>query len=40
MWLLDANMPGKIAMVLGQFGISAQTAELRGWNGLTNEFVG
>jgi hypothetical protein len=36
MWLHDANMPRKIAIVLGQFGISAQTAELRGWNGLAN----
>jgi len=36
MWLLDVNMPRKIAMVLGEFGISAQSAEMRGWNGLTN----
>ncbi len=36
MWLPDVNMPRKIAMVLGEFGISAQTVELRGWNGLTN----
>jgi hypothetical protein len=36
MWLLDVNMPRKIAMVLGEFGISAQTAEMHRWNGLTN----
>ncbi len=36
MWLLDVNMPRKIAAVLGEFGIEAETAESRGWNDLTN----
>jgi len=37
MWLLDVNMPRKIAMVLGDFGISAQSAEMRGWNASRTE---
>jgi predicted nuclease of predicted toxin-antitoxin system len=36
MWLLDVNMPKKIADVLGEFGIEAQAADVRGWKGLTN----
>ena len=36
MWLLDVNMPKKIAAVLGDLGIEASTAETRGWNHLTN----
>jgi hypothetical protein len=36
MWLLDVNVPKKVAGVLGEFGVQAQTAEARGWNGLTN----
>jgi predicted nuclease of predicted toxin-antitoxin system len=36
MWLLDANMPQKLCGVLGSLGIQAQTAETRGWSGLTN----
>jgi predicted nuclease of predicted toxin-antitoxin system len=36
MWLLDANMPKKIADVLGEFGIQAQAADARGWKALTN----
>jgi predicted nuclease of predicted toxin-antitoxin system len=36
MWLLDVNVPKKIAHVLGEFGIDAQTAESRGWSDLTN----
>ena len=36
MWLLDVNMPRKVAAVLGEFGIVAETAEKRGWSGLTN----
>jgi hypothetical protein len=36
MWLLDVHMPKKIAAVLGEFGIQAQTADARGWKGLTN----
>jgi hypothetical protein len=36
MWLLDVNMPKKIAGVLGEFGIQAQAADALGWKGLTN----
>jgi hypothetical protein len=36
MWLLDVNMPRNIVTVLAEFGISAQSAEMRGWSGLTN----
>jgi predicted nuclease of predicted toxin-antitoxin system len=36
MWLLDVNMPKKVAGLLDEFGIDAQTAESRGWNDLTN----
>jgi hypothetical protein len=36
MWLLDVNVPKKVAAVLGELGVQAQTAEARGWNGLTN----
>lgn len=36
MWLLDVNVPKKLTGVLGEFGVPAQTAEARGWNGLTN----
>jgi hypothetical protein len=40
MWLLDVNMPRNIAKALGEFGISAQTAEMHGWNDLTQWNVG
>jgi len=36
MWLLDVNMPRKIAGFLGERRIVAQSAEDRGWGGLTN----
>ena len=36
MWLLDVNMPKKVAEVLGELGVQAETAESRGWGGLTN----
>jgi predicted nuclease of predicted toxin-antitoxin system len=36
MWLLDVNMPKKVADLLGEFGIQAQAADARGWKGLTN----
>ena len=36
MRLLDVNMPRRVASLLGEFGISAHSAEDRGWNGLTN----
>lgn len=41
MWLLDVNMPLRVAATLGKFGIEAHPAETRGWNALTNgELVG
>jgi Domain of unknown function (DUF5615) len=36
MWLLDVNLPKKIAGLLGEFGITAESADDRGWGGLTN----
>jgi predicted nuclease of predicted toxin-antitoxin system len=36
MWLLDVNMPKKATAVLAGFGITAHTAESRGWSDLTN----
>jgi hypothetical protein len=36
MWLLDVNMPKQVRALLGEFGISAQAADDRGWGGLTN----
>jgi len=36
MWLLDVNVPRKLAAVLGELGIEAHTTESRGWDGLTN----
>jgi predicted nuclease of predicted toxin-antitoxin system len=36
MWLLDANMPLKLAALLGECGVEADTTESRGWKGLTN----
>ena len=39
MWLLDVNLPKKIADVLGEFGIQAQSADAREWKGLANVAV-
>lgn len=36
MWLLDVNMPKRVASLLGEFGIKADSADDRGWGGLTN----
>lgn len=36
MWLLDVNMPKKVASLLAEFGIKANSADDRGWSGLTN----
>jgi len=36
MWLLDVNLPKKVAGLLGKFGIVSHSAGDRGWGGLTN----
>jgi len=36
MWLLDVNMPKRVAALLGEFEIESHTAGDRGWGGLTN----
>ena len=36
MWLLDANMDVHLVNVLGQFGISSDTAANRRWKALSN----
>jgi hypothetical protein len=36
MWLLDVNMPKKLAPLLGEFGIESYSADDKGWGGLTN----
>ena len=36
MWLLDVNMPKKVASLLAGFGIQAHCAGDRGWGDLTN----
>jgi hypothetical protein len=36
MWLLDVNMPKRVASLLGEFGIKADSADDRGWGSLTN----
>jgi len=36
MWLLDVNMPRQLNGLLGEFGISAETANNRGWGTLVN----
>jgi predicted nuclease of predicted toxin-antitoxin system len=36
MWLLDVNLPKRLAEVLGGAGMEAQHADARGWGGLTN----
>ena len=36
MWLLDVNMPRQLIELLAELGISAQTANARGWGTLVN----
>jgi hypothetical protein len=36
MWLLDVNMPRQLKGLLGDLGISAETANYRGWGTLIN----
>lgn len=36
MWLLDVNMPKKLASLLGEFGIEAHSADDHGWGALSN----
>lgn len=36
MWLLDVNVPRRIVAVLREFGVEAETAGSRGWDGLAN----
>jgi hypothetical protein len=36
MWLLDVNVPQRIVAVLREFGVDAETAGSRGWDGLAN----
>jgi predicted nuclease of predicted toxin-antitoxin system len=36
MWLLDANMPTKLAQVLFDLGVPAETTHQRGWGALSN----
>jgi predicted nuclease of predicted toxin-antitoxin system len=36
MWLLDVNMPNKLAQALFELGVSAETTHQRGWDALTN----
>jgi len=36
MWLLDVNLPKKIVRLLSGFGITAESADDRGWGGLAN----
>jgi hypothetical protein len=36
MWLLDVNMPKRVASLLGEFGIESDSADDKGWGGLTN----
>lgn len=36
MWLLDVNMPKKLAQLLGEFGIESYSADDKGWGGMTN----
>jgi predicted nuclease of predicted toxin-antitoxin system len=35
-WLLDVNIPLRVVELLAGFGVPADTAEGRGWRGLTN----
>jgi hypothetical protein len=34
MWLLDANMPVQLVVLLKELGIEADTSVARGWNTL------
>src|SRR5579863_7184045 len=36
MWLLDANMPLQLVVLLKELGIEADSAVARGWNALSN----
>ena len=36
MWLLDANMDVHLVAVLGDYGITSDTAASRGWKALSN----
>ena len=36
MWLLDVNMPRQLKAVLADLGITAETANARGWGTLVN----
>jgi predicted nuclease of predicted toxin-antitoxin system len=36
MWLLDANMPVQLVVLLKELGIEADSAVARGWNTLSN----
>jgi hypothetical protein len=36
MWLLDANMPVQLVVLLKEFAIEADTTVARGWNTLSN----
>jgi predicted nuclease of predicted toxin-antitoxin system len=36
MWLLDVNLPTRLAARLQSYGITAETTEARGWRELTN----
>jgi predicted nuclease of predicted toxin-antitoxin system len=36
MWLLDKNVPIQLVDLLRDLGVEAQTAEAKGWGGLTN----
>jgi hypothetical protein len=36
MWLLDANMPVQLVLLLKELGVEAESAVNRGWNSLSN----
>ena len=36
MWLLDANVPAALVVLLEEFGIESATAQSRGWGALSN----
>ena len=36
MWLLDVNMPRQLKPLLAELGITAETANARGWGTLVN----
>jgi len=35
MWLLDANMPAKLSLLLAEFDIEADTVQSHGWGALS-----